>query len=317
MCELSQDGSAQGRTKACRCTASSSLSWSEVWSEAPSLGRGRDRRVGLVDGVRAGIDEHPGARGKVPAAAPRDPAAERRHDTARAAEARVSGQRVRIVERLELRDLAGRSDKDQHVMDDGSVSRLRDETGDIASCGFRPVEQEATVLVGNLHRRVRRRDSQVAVDARQATGRWGGDGCRIGRIALRRSVVEPGEERGAVLLGEGAIVVVLRAPRRRWPGRHPAGRDLLANELLPAEEIGIGLERKRRDGPGAVTAAATLRDDGADVAVPGGHPVGVGTAAADDDGADDRGRPHAEEHSLICRAKSRYLGRLESDDLRS
>src|SRR5204862_2586645 len=64
-------------------------------------------------------------------------------------------------------------------------------------------------------------------------------------------------------------------------------------------------------------AAATLRDDGADVAVPGGHPVGVGTAAADDDGADDRGRPHAEEHSLICRAKSRYLGRLESDDLRS
>src|SRR2546426_6414893 len=87
--------------------------------------------VDLQDDLRAGIDGHPGARRKVAAAAPRDPAAERRHDTARAAEAGVSGRRGRIVERLELRDLAGRSEKDQRVVDDGSVSRLRDDAGDV------------------------------------------------------------------------------------------------------------------------------------------------------------------------------------------
>src|SRR5205823_14800538 len=56
----------------------------------------------------------------------------------------------------------------------------------------------------------------------------------------------------------------------------------------------------------AVTPAAALHDDGADVAVPGRDAVGAGAATANDDDAEDRGRAHVQEHSLICMAKSRY-----------
>ena len=112
--------------------------------------------VDLQDDLRPGIDGHAGPDGKVAAAAPGRPPAERRRKSAGSPEALVPGRGIGVVERLELRDLAGSGEEDEHVMDDGRVPRFGDEPGDVASLRLRPVEQEAAVLVGRLHGHVGR-----------------------------------------------------------------------------------------------------------------------------------------------------------------
>ena len=200
----------------------------------------------LQDDLRAGFGGHSSPGGKVAPGASGYPPAEQRSDAPGAAEAGVPRSGIGIVEGLELRDLGRSGDEDEHVVDDGGVSRLGDESRDIAPRRLRPVEEEAAVLVGGLDRGVSGRELQLAIDARKAACGGRRDGARIGRIPFRRAGVEPGQQRRAVFLREGTVAGVLGTSGPRRPRRHPARPHLAANQLLAAEDVGVGVEGERR-----------------------------------------------------------------------
>ena len=152
-------------------------------------------------------------------------------------------------------------------MDDRPVAR--DGLGRLDPDVFLEVGRDPEVDVGNdpLGRaRSRSRGARKRRRAcRSSSPRKTCGGPAVLGVAQRRALIDPGQERGALLGRQAAVVDEMAIARIGVPGGHPALVDHLADHRRMLSGIVIGQERERPDLAGPVAGLALVLDDRGDV----------------------------------------------------
>src|SRR6185503_13329988 len=87
----------------------------------------------------------------------------------------------------------------------------------------------------------------------------------IFRIALRRAVRDPTEDRALLLIGQTSLVEERAVRHVSMPRRHRSLIDLVPDILRSRTHLIVGQERHRADFAWPVTARAVLKKDRGDV----------------------------------------------------